>query len=235
MRLSQFTLNVRPDWRATERAGNIKAAPKQMNLKKLVFKFSRIIHIYLSMALLALLAFFCLTGIFLNHGDWFSNHYIDKSVALVLPERIQKALTNSRPLHKLPLNDIQAYLDEKYHLSRLNQVEFDEEMGEIVLDYQLPAGFATAYLKIDGSSTLEFRKGSIITIMNDLHKGRHSGTVWPWVIDISAALMLVFSIAGLVLLLQNRKYRLTGLWLSGLGVLTPLLIYWFWVPYVTGV
>lgn len=232
MKFNQFILNVRPDWRAIAPADNIKAAPQQMNLKKRVFKFSRIIHVYLSMALLALLVFFCLTGIFLNHSDWFSNHYTDKSVVLVVPEDIQNALKNSVSLHRLPLNDIQAYLNKKYHLTHLNQVNVDEEMGEVVLDYQMPAGFVTVYLNVDGSGTLDLRKGSIVTIMNDLHKGRHSGVIWSWVIDISAVLMLIFSISGLVILLQNRKYRRVGLWLSGLGILTPLLIYWFWVPYL---
>lgn len=213
-------------------APKMKVAPKKITLKKLLFKLSRIVHIYLSMALLALLAFFCLTGIFLNHSDWFSRHYTDQSVALVVPKDIQEVLKNSVPLYKLPLNDIQEYLSHTYRLTHLNQVDFDEEMGEIVLDYQMPAGFATAYLNIDGSGTLELRQGSMVTILNDLHKGRHSGAVWSWVIDISATLMLILSIAGLVILLQNRKYRRVGLWLSGLGVLAPLLIYWFWVPYL---
>jgi hypothetical protein len=66
--------------------------------------------------------------------------------------------------------------------------------------------------------------------MNDLHKGRHTGEYWSWLIDISAVFMLLFSFTGLIILFQQLKRRGTGLWLLMWGTATPVLIYLIWVP-----
>ena len=71
----------------------------------------------------------------------------------------------------------------------------------------------------------------------DAHEeeGRHTGEAWSWVIDISAVLMILFSITGMIILFQNRKKRLVGIWLTVLGVATPAVIYLCWVPQLKGV
>ena len=45
----------------------MKPSRKTLNL-------ARLIHVYVSMALLTLLLFFSVTGITLNHPEWFSSH-----------------------------------------------------------------------------------------------------------------------------------------------------------------
>lgn len=44
--------------------------------------------------------------------------------------------------------------------------------------------------------------------LNDLHKGRHSGEAWKWLIDASALLMLVFILSGVALLLPKKHLEL---------------------------
>lgn len=217
---------------STKTKTSIKRGPKGL---KALYKAARIVHIYISMVLLAILAFFCLTGIFLNHNEWFENSYADQSVPLELSRALQHALANAQTLADAPIGDLQTLLTEQYHLTTLHQINFDGEMGEIILDYQVPAGYATAYFTQAGEGTLEYRKGSLITVMNDLHKGRHSGPVWSWVIDLSAVFMLAFSLAGLMILIQNKKYRTMGLVLGVLGIALPFVIYWFFVPSISGV
>ena len=39
-----------------------------------------------------------------------------------------------------------------------------------------------------------------MAVINDLHKGRDTGPAWAAVIDVSAGLMVVISLTGLVLL-----------------------------------
>ncbi|MGE3747043.1 MAG: PepSY-associated TM helix domain-containing protein, partial [Sphingomonadaceae bacterium] len=64
----------------------------------------------------------------------------------------------------------------------------------------------------------------VISYLNDLHKGRNSGTAWKWFIDIFAGACLVFTITGLFLLqLHSAKRRST--WpIVGLGLLIPAAV-----------
>jgi hypothetical protein len=47
--------------------------------------------------------------------------------------------------------------------------------------------------------------------------------------------MILFAITGMIILFQNRKKRLAGIWITVLGVVTPLVIYSCWVPQIKGV
>ena len=217
-------------------AARAKAWPRS-NLRYW-FSLARVVHVYLSMALLILLALFCITGIALNHNDWLKQQHSDHVVEMTLPENIHTLLEESSQTFFAdpPLDALRQHLKNTYNLHPVNDIALDEDAGEIIFDYKLPAGYASAILLFDEQRMeLEYRKGSWLTIMNDLHKGRHTGIVWSWVIDISAAAMLLFSVAGLFILLQNKKYRRTGLICGFIGLITPILLYWLWVPRLTGV
>ena len=71
---------------------------------------------------------------------------------------------------------------------------------------------------------------ALVAVMNDLHKGRDSGSTWSWVIDISAVLMTLVSATGLVLLLYLKRRRLSGLVTGVVGTIIIVLIYLFAVP-----
>jgi hypothetical protein len=64
--------------------------------------------------------------------------------------------------------------------------------------------------------------------LNDLHKGRNSGGLWSFIIDLSAFLMIVFSITGLLLALAQRRINRT-LSLSLVTTLAVFLCYLFYV------
>ena len=66
--------------------------------------------------------------------------------------------------------------------------------------------------------------------MNDLHKGRDSGRVWLWIIDLSAVLMTLVSLSGMVLIWFVKRRRFSGLILAGVGAVACYLIYLFWIP-----
>lgn len=198
------------------------------------FSWARLLHIYISTALFTLLMFFCLTGYFLNHLKTFGGTAKDGSIEVQLPQGVVESLkAGAETLEVKPLND---WLFHRYNLRTLNSVEFDREMNELFVDFNLPAGFATAIVNLeDGEMLLDYRRGNTLAIWNDLHKGRNSGEVWSWVIDISALLMVLFAITGVVILFQLKKQRKTGLLLVVLGTLTPVIIYFLAVPRMTGV
>lgn len=91
----------------------------------------------------------------------------------------------------------------------------------------LPRPGGDAWVSIDKASgrvTAEVTDRGWVSYLNDLHKGRNTGTAWFWFIDLFAAVCLFFTLSGLVLLwLHARNRRLTWpLVLGGLAV--PLLI-----------
>jgi hypothetical protein len=193
---------------------------------KKLFSTSRMLHLYVSAALFSLLIFFCVTGITLNHIDWLSSGE-EFTTSLSLPV-IQRPLEELSQLDTTPLNQL---LTETLGLDKAKEISIDFELGEVTADYSLPAGYAFATWYIyQGKVEVDYQKGSIFAIMNDLHKGRHSGVYWGWLIDISAVFMLLFSLTGLIILFQQLKRRGTGLWLLMWGTATPVLIYLIWVP-----
>jgi hypothetical protein len=66
-------------------------------------------------------------------------------------------------------------------------------------------------------------------VLNDLHKGRHSGPVWAMFIDLIAIACVVFSVTGFGLLwLYARGRRVT--WpLVALGLVLPFILFLLFV------
>lgn len=192
------------------------------------FNYCRWIHVYLSTALFSLLIFFCLTGIFLNHTDWFQTKTDPTRKTIPLPQKLATQLANPE---KPPLEEMKAFIRQETGLFDARKIDMDLEFGEWTFDFPLPAGYAFITVKAEEATMeIESQEGTLIAIMNDLHKGRHTGKSWSWVIDISAVLLCLLSVTGLFILFQQAKWRLSGLALVILGTILPLLIYAVWVP-----
>ena len=210
-----------------------KATRKNGSGVRAFYKISRWLHIYVSSALFSLLVLFCITGVVLNHQDWLEGSSVDGEVTLPLPGTLTE-LSDDVVFAKPPLAELQKTL-ATLNLKKIERVDVDDDAGEIVLDYQLPAGYATAIWMVgEPELIVEYRKGGAWQLLGDLHKGRHTGAVWSWVIDISAVVMVLFSVTGLILIWQNRRYRRLGGTLLLAGTFTPWLIYWLWVPRLVG-
>ena len=203
--------------------------------KRALYSTSRALHIYISTALFFLLILFCVSGIVLNHVDWLKNDKSNGHVTATIPaELVTKANAQLNTLPSL-YPEIEAYLATQYSLTKVKSIEWEKEDALVMLDYPLPAGFAYAELDFTtGELNLDYQTGGFLSLIGDLHKGRYTGDVWSWVIDISAVLMIIFAITGMIILFQNRKKRLAGIWITVLGIATPLVIYLCWVPQIKG-
>ncbi len=62
--------------------------------------------------------------------------------------------------------------------------------------------------------------------MNDLHKGRDTGSSWKWLIDASAVVLIVISLTGIVLQLVLRKRRRSAFVTAGVGSVLFLIAVW---------
>jgi len=205
-----------------------------MKIKKL-YSVCRMIHIYVSTALFSLLIFFCVTGLLLNHLPWISN---DGKLTGVKEGTLPKIVTRALNKDKSPTNAmlvVQPYLSQRYKLDELASFDWDKDANELILDYPVPAGYALVIIDTHlFNYSIEYQQANLMSILNDLHKGRHSGAVWSWIIDITAVLVCIFSFTGLIILFQNKKKRRFGLWLTLFGSLTPIIIYCLFVPRLSG-
>lgn len=199
-------------------------------LKRKIFAFCRSLHVYSSSFIFSLLILFSVTGILLNHLDWISGQTKNDVVDIDVSEPLANQLNKLSSSAELKLDAI-AKEFHQYGLKNPSDIQWDKEFGELILEYKYPAGNASVILNYsDEVYQIDYTSGKTLAILNDLHKGRNSGVVWSWVIDLSALIMIVFSITGLVLLLQNKKNKTVAYGLLILGTFSPVMIYWFCVP-----
>ena len=91
----------------------------------------------------------------------------------------------------------------------------------------LPGPGRDAWIAIDratGAVTSELTDRGWVSYLNDLHKGRNTGSAWFWFIDIFATACIIFTISGLLLLQLHARHRPTTWPIVGLGLAVPLVI-----------
>lgn len=171
-----------------------------MAINRTLVSWSRTIHIYLSIVMLVILVFFSITGITLNHVDSFTAEPEFTEIYLEslpdLPRDADGVFTQSP--------EMDAFLTSEFDLDlELTTITIDSDL--MFVDYRAPG--KTLFLEIDlalGEVLGEATEFGLIAMLNDLHKARDTDMLWKWLIDISAVLLILFSLAGLVLLLPNQ-------------------------------
>ncbi len=91
----------------------------------------------------------------------------------------------------------------------------------------LPRPGGDGWVSIDrtsGAITSENTDRGWIAYLNDLHKGRNSGTAWSWFIDIFAGACILFTLTGLLLLQLHARHRPTTWPIVAAGLIVPVLL-----------
>jgi hypothetical protein len=192
--------------------------------KKKVAKVSRWLHIYLSMVSFAIVLFFSITGLTLNHADFFAG----KAITTKDTGRVTAAWVNVKDTNLVSKLNIAEYFRNKHHVKGAVS-DFRIDDSQVSISYRGPGYEGDAYITREtGEYELSQTRGSFVAFMNDLHKGRDTGTAWSWVIDVSAIFLVLISLSGLILLLFIKKKRMSGLILAAIGLLLICLIYKLW-------
>lgn len=173
---------------------------------------------------LAGMLLFAITGITLNHAAQIQVKPKIITQEAEVPEQILAALALPDE-EKAPLPDILlTWLDDEYSISATDRLaEWSEE--EIYVSLPRPGG--DAWLTIDlttGEFFYEATDRGWVSYLNDLHKGRNTGAVWFWFIDVFAVMCVIFCITGLILLYRHAGSRPTTWPMVGLGLVIPLLL-----------
>ncbi|GAB5348412.1 hypothetical protein TMRO357_01348 [Alteriqipengyuania sp. 357] len=101
------------------------------------------------------------------------------------------------------------------------------EWTENELYVPLPRAGGDGWIAVDlASGTAEFEDTDrgLVSLLNDLHKGRDTGLAWSWFIDIFAAACVVFCVTGLLLLQIHARKRPSTWPIVGAGLVIPLFL-----------
>jgi hypothetical protein len=119
----------------------------------------------------------------------------------------------------------------KEHNIRGALAEFKADERECMVTFKGPGYSADAFIDREtGQYNLTESRHGFLAVINDLHKGRDTGPAWAVVIDLSAALMVVISLTGLVLLFYIKRRRIPGTFIGLGGTVALVAMYWFLVP-----
>jgi len=174
---------------------------------------------------LVALILFAFTGITLNHA----------SQIPAKPKTTERSATVPAPL----LERLKTFPDETTdpppdYLTRWVKEQIKADVAgkptettpeEIYVALAMPGG--DGWVTIDrasGEAVHEKTTRGWIAYVNDLHKGRNTGAVWFWFIDIFAAACLLFAVTGLALTWLHAWRRPLTWPLLGLGLLIPVII-----------
>ena len=126
--------------------------------------------------------------------------------------------------------EIVEYL-RKTHGVRGAMSDFRVEEAQVAVSFKGPGYMADAFIdRESGNYDLSETRMGMVAVMIDLHKGRDSGRVWGWMIDLSAVLMVLVSVTGMALIFFLSKKRVSGLVIACMGAVVCSAAYLMWAP-----
>lgn len=195
-----------------------------MKPSKKTLNLARVIHVYVSMALLTLLLFFSVTGITLNHPEWFNDHQakvIEKEHKI---ESISGQLSSENQITKTQQQKLATNIEKAFSIS-LQNITPELMSGELFYSIK-QAGMSTS-IAVDletGEAFFEQTHYGWWAVLNDLHKGRNTSNFWSWIIDLSSILFIIFAITGFILAMPQKRFRRTLLLSIGSTILAIVSI-----------
>jgi len=152
---------------------------------------------------------FAVTGITLNHAKDISAEPEVTEVEMMLPDHLLAEVAED--LEKtgqavLPPS-LSSFLSKELGLAlKGKQAEWSEY--EISLTMDGPG--KDKWLLIDresGEVIYQQTDRGVVSYLNDLHKGRNTGSAWAWFMDIFSVACIIFTITGIMLMWVHSKRR----------------------------
>jgi hypothetical protein len=171
----------------------------------------------------AILLFFAVTGLTLNHQSALTGIPRPKLFAGSLAASWLKAPAAHQ-------QEIITMLRGRHGIKAdLSDFRIDDD--QVQISFKGPGYSADGFAdRRSGKYELNENRLGLVAIINDLHKGRDTGKVWSGVIDISAILMVLVSLSGLVLIFFLQKKLRSGLVALAIGTVLCYIVYQVWVP-----
>jgi hypothetical protein len=187
---------------------------------------ARIWHWITGAATLVGMLLFAFTGITLNHAGQIEGKPAVVEVEAVMPPEILSQIgegpgEGETAVLPKPVAD---WLRQETGAPVSRRVG---EWSETEVYVGMPKPGGDAWLSINretGDVVYEDTDRGAISWLNDLHKGRNTGPVWFWFLDIFSVAAILFCITGLVLLWMHAPRRPPTWFLIGAGLIVPAVI-----------
>ncbi len=166
----------------------------------------------------ATMILFSVTGLTLNHPDWFGGH--DASTADLTGKVDASLLGDASRDPDGNTIDRDALVRELVQVHGIRGTVTDVRCDdrECTITWKAPGYAADAIVdRRSGASSIAVTRHGFMAVINDLHKGRDAGKVWSFVIDATAILLVAVAVTGFVLIFFIRRRRTSGLLLAALG------------------
>ena len=165
----------------------------------------RTIHIYLTMFAFLLMMFFAVTGVVLNHEDWIAGQTVRRDTTAVLPMALLKEPDKLMIVETLRSN-----------FGAIGGVStFDVDDATLHIELKGPGRHTEADVdRKTGKLTIGVERRGLLMRLDDLHRGKDSGLAWRWVLDVSAILLFLGSLTGILMwwaLPRRRKWGVAAL------------------------
>ena len=186
------------------------------------YRHSRYVHGWLSAFAFLTLLFFSVTGLLLNHPEWFEPAKTEQTTQLILPESILKSIKQQEN----PSDAILNYVRQQQNV--VGRYQSSEVMdNEVMIRLESPAGATDIWVMTDtGETEITQKPASTVSMLNDLHRGKNSGLAWSWLIDISAIIVIALSLVGYILFLSIKTRLVTHLVLTAASLALIILLIW---------
>ncbi len=174
---------------------------------------------------------FAVTGITLNHARQIEAKPVTTSREATAPAPVIAAMQKAETAKGALPDAAQAWLNKAVKVEAPKNAPIEWSDGEAYIALPRPGG--DGWVTIDtgtGATQAELTSRGWVSYLNDLHKGRNTGPVWSWFLDIFAAGCIVFCITGLILLWMHAHARKTTWWYVGLGLFIPLVLALHFIP-----
>ena len=186
---------------------------------------ARWLHIYLSMISFAVIFFFAVTGLTLNHADKFG----DQVHSMQEKGKLNPGWVNTPDTTKIAKLEIVEFLRQKNGITAAMS-DFRIDDAQVSVSFKGPGYEADIFVDREtGAYDITKTSAGFVGVINDLHKGRDTGKAWSVVIDIAAVLMTLVSLTGMILLLFIKRKRVAGLIVAALGLFFAYLVYAIWI------
>ncbi|MCH7341038.1 PepSY-associated TM helix domain-containing protein [Acinetobacter higginsii] len=187
------------------------------------YRHARYVHGWLSAFAFIVLIFFAATGLLLNNPDWFKSSNDEQIVKLTLPAAFVSAIQKQEN----PTPAILDFVRDKQPL--IGRYKSSEVMdGEVMIRLESPAGSTDLWVLMDqGEVEITQKPATAVSLLNDLHRGKNVGATWHWLIDISAIIIILLSLAGYILFLTIKTRLITHLLLTATSLAAIILLIWF--------
>ena len=203
-----------------------KPAKKRFN-KGAFYRTCRMLHGYLSAAAFLLLMFFAASGLLLNHPNWFGAERQDAEPVIVELELNALAAAQASETPEQAFEDLMR--DQANIRGQLKDASISER--DAMLRFAGVKGGTDVFIDFElAEAEVETSKANLTSIIHDLHRGKDAGKVWKFMIDITAILILVMSVIGLILFFSLRFRLGNAMRIMGATLIVFIGLFVFFVP-----